>query len=702
MATNYAIKTEFHLSDKSSATLAALGKKGQAMQSVLGGSLLAAEKRFSALGEVAKKAAVGVAAVGTAALTAGIAIATKRFIEFDDALAAAGAHFSDLDVTSSDYQKSLDALKNKALEVSGSTRFMATDTVGALNKMAMAGFSSEQAMAMLAGTAAMATAANVDLTSGVDMVTDAMGAFNLVKDELGQPLGFAALEANVNHMGDVVALATKKANFGMSEWFESVKAGATLFSTYGGSLEDFTAMAGVLANVGTKGGEAGTAIRNIMTRLAAPTDKASMALESLGISIYDSNGKMLPFLDILSQFETQLATLSEESRNNKLKTIFGREVTGSFLALLNEGSVGIARFRDELEMSQGAAEATANAMNQSLGGRIEILKSALETLGIRLIDAFKPKAVPFVDRLTEIVDDFSKNVLPRVIDEVERAIPKILKFINTLSKIAKTIWNLKWLILPVIALMKLWQISMMAVVVVLKVINAAMVIHSTVTKFLASGTKAAAAAQWVMNAAMAACPVLLIVAGIVLLVGLIVVLIGKWEAVSGAIDGFFDKVRNMSGIGSYVLKFLVAPFEMVWRVVRSVIDIFEAFIHGGFINGIKMIGLAILQALAAPLQYVLQLLSFMPWFSYLNTQLDDWFAETRAGILNYDVAGAGEASSAAMLPPTQTAAQASSYSETNSVSSVQIGLEKDVTADKMGAVAPNVTVSRTNSGSFDM
>ncbi|MBQ9238454.1 MAG: phage tail tape measure protein, partial [Treponema sp.] len=273
MPANYQIKTQFLLEDKATKVLEAIGLKG----SVFSKGLLQAEKRWSALGEVAKKAAVGIAAAGAAAVGAGIVTATRKFIAFDDALSSAGAHFADLDVSADDYGSHLDELKEKALEVSGATRFNATDTIGALDKMAMAGFSSAQAMAMLAGTANMATAAGVDLTSGVDMVTDAMGAFNLVKDELGRPLETAALEANLNRMGDVVSLATKKANFDMNMWFESVKNGAPVFSSYGGTLEDFTAMAGTLANVGIKGGEAGTALRNVMQRLATPTSTAAKA-----------------------------------------------------------------------------------------------------------------------------------------------------------------------------------------------------------------------------------------------------------------------------------------------------------------------------------------------------------------------------------------------------------------------------------------
>ena len=805
MPTNYQIKTQFLLEDKVSKALDSIGLKGN----LLRGSLLKAEERWNSLGAVTKKTAIGLAAASTAALGAGIVAATQKFIAFDDALSSAGAHFGDLDVEAEDYQSHLDSLKNKALEVSGSTRFMASDTAGALDKMAMAGFASEQAMAMLAGTAAMATAAGVDLTSGVDMATDAMGAFNLVKDESGRPLATNKLEANINHMGDVVSLATKKANFDMNMWFESVKNGASVFSSYGGTLEDFTAMAGTLANVGIKGGEAGTALRNVMQRLATPTNTAQKALDALGITTFDASGKMLPILDILKQFEKQLGTLPDmegyfkaleeaggdeskvdlskflgdgfdESELGNLNEIFGQRAITSFLVLLNEGSESISRFSAELKGTEGAANSTANAMNQSLGARIAILQSGLETLGIKFIDAFKPQAVPLIDSLTAVVADFTENTLPIVVSAIQNAIPYIQNIIQTImghlpelfstlgnlapmfgliagaiSGIFNIVWALRTPLSIVLGLWGSWQVGMMVLLPILKAISTAQAAYNFVVGLVHGieiarqaaiyGTTVAieaqnaatlgakigmelysaasgivTAAQWLWNTAIMACPLAWLVGLIVLVIGVIVVLTGKWEAVTSAVDGFFAKIHEMDGFGGWILGVLVQPLETLWNMVRGIFDVIDAIKKGGLIAGIKMLGVAILQMLVSPIESLLGLLSFIPGLEKLNDKLHNWIDEKRQGILdgveakaeeNIEVEQKGDYNSYYGEPiiaespiskqaPTKTAAVASSYSRQENFSNVNISLGERLQSDSYGMVAPGVTLQRTASGGF--
>lgn len=808
MATRYQISTQFLLEDKASKALEQIGLKSSFLSKGLGASLLKAEERWSALGAAAKKAALGLAAAGTAAIGAGIVAATQKYIAFDDALSSAGAHFGDLDVSAADYQSHLEDLKEAALKVSGATRFNATDTAGALDKMAMAGFTSAQSMAMLAGTANMATAAGVDLTSGVDMVTDAMGAFQLTKDAFGEPLDTAGLEANLNHMGDVVTLATKKANFDMNMWFESVKNGAPVFSSFGGTLEDFTAMAGTLANVGIKGGEAGTALRNVMQRLAAPTDNAKKALDAMGVSVFDSKGKMLPILDILKQFEDSIGDTSgleayakavadaggdaskvnigdfvgglDENQIGNLNDIFGQRAISSFLVLLNEGSESIGKFSKELAGAEGAAKSTADAMNQSLGARIAILQSALETLGIKFIDALKPTATPLIDSLTKVMEEFTKTTLPRVIEAVQAAIPYIQKVITTIvdhlpeffdtlanmlpifsviagaiSGVFSVVWALRGPLSAILGLWLAWQSAMMVLVPIIKGITAAqtawnivcgiarglMVAHqaaiygTTVAieansaatlgakigmEAYAIGTKLVAAAQWLWNTAIMACPIAWIVGGILLLVGVIVVLVGKWEAVTGAVDGFFQKIHEMDGIGGWILQTLVTPFEMLWNIIRPLFDVINAFKVGGFIAGLKMIGLSILQMIVSPIESLLQLLSFIPGLDKLNDKIHGYFDNARTGILagantdaaqeagvlanveNTELPQPKENAAIATLPPTQTAAMANSYSrqENFTTSNVNISLAENLQASSYGSIAPNVTLEQTRSGAF--
>ena len=103
-----------------------------------------------------------IAQVGLIALGAGLAFATREFIRLDDAVVQAGAKFKDLDVRASDYQQTLKEISNASREAVKGTEFMASAGAGALDKFAMAGFDSAQAMALLMSTTDLATAAGTE------------------------------------------------------------------------------------------------------------------------------------------------------------------------------------------------------------------------------------------------------------------------------------------------------------------------------------------------------------------------------------------------------------------------------------------------------------------------------------------------------------------------------------------------------------
>ena len=81
---------------------------------------------------------------------------------------------------------------------------------------------------------------------------------------------------------------------------ETMKYAGPVAGKLGISLEQAAAMAGVLANMGIRGSDAGTAMRASPARLASPPKAAAEALKELGVSVSDANGKMRPMEDVLA------------------------------------------------------------------------------------------------------------------------------------------------------------------------------------------------------------------------------------------------------------------------------------------------------------------------------------------------------------------------------------------------------------------
>ena len=173
---------------------------------------------------------------------------------------------------------------------------------------------------------------------------------------------------------------------------------------------------------------------------------------------------------------------------------------------------------------------------------------------------------------------------------------------------------------------------------------------------------------------------------------------------ASAVDGFFAKIRNMKGIGGAILQTLVAPLELVWNAIRGIFDTINAFKVGGFIAGIKMLGLSILQMIAAPIQAILEAVSWIPGLGWLHDKISGFFENARNSIL----AGSGASDSAAgglpaeseadaatsMAEPTKSAAVANSYSREESITTnrVEIGLSDGLTVKNGATAAPAFTL----------
>lgn len=705
MASRYEISTIFKMIDNFSGPMKSISGSSSVMAKKVSADMRKTEMQIQAAGQ-AMKTMAGLAAGAAVALAGKTVVdSVKTYIEFEDAVTKAGSKFKDLDVTSADYQQNLESLQTAAREVGAATMFSATDAAGALDKMAMAGLTSKQSMGMLMGTTNLAVAAGIDLTSAVDMATDAMGAFNLMTDEAGNPLDKAGISNSMNRIADVVAKTTNMANLDMEMWFESVKMGASTFTSLGGTIEEFSAYAGTLANAGIKGGMAGNALKNIMLNLSAPAKAGADAMKELGINVFDAQGQMLPLTDIMKQFETNLAGVADDRKAALLKDIFGKEQISSFNVLLSAGSKNLADFTKTLKNAGSTAKAIAGAQMQSFNGMIEQLKSAWQDKQLSLGKAFEVGgAKDALASLITYVQNFDVAPIAGALTQIMQAIPGIVEGI---VGFVQTLWNLREIIISAAIAWGVYKGVMIAV-----------------------------------NLIMMANPANLIIVGIMALITGIVMLIRNWDSVCEAMAKVWEWMKNIASIiwegllvafdkvKEFFLEFqpLVTMFlgpvgvlvNMFVEIARNFDNIKQAFSDGGFVAGIKTIGGTIISAVLAPIQKVFELLSKIPgvgsYFEGKAAGLADFRADALTGFGAMDnVAGMQIANSSVptseeslmakqnnvTAPVTQGERTAYSVTENNNNTSTEV----TVTLDKglKGSVsgnAPNVTVQSVSSASW--
>lgn len=595
MATKYAIETVYKLIDNITMPLDKIGVKGKTVGRALKNEFTKTEQQLANVGTKLKSFAKGAALAGIALVGVGIGVATEQFLDYDAAVTGATAKFKDLDITSVDYKDNLKAVGKVARDVAAITEFNAVDTAGALDKMAMAGLTSKQSMALLAGTTNLATAAGADLTTAVDIATDALGAFGLMTEDE------KALEGNLNRLSDVMAKTTNMFNTDISGFFESAKMGAATFTSTGQSLEDFSAMVGVMASSGIKGSESGTQLRNMMLSLASPSKTAAMALDRMGIKTTDAQGNFLNIIDILAQFEKGMKGMGDAEKAAALTDIFGKRTVTGVTLLLAEGTEGLKRYSKELQNAGGTAANVAAAMRGSLANRIGVLKSALTELGFKFVDAFASKGGKAIENLTATITNFDPA---SIIDFLTTAF-------TVISKIVGVLWKMRIIIISLAIAWSVYKVAMIAAVVISNIMGMVQAVQA-----LMSAQQGMNVVQAIFNVLLTANPVGVIIVAIAALIAIIILCVKHWDDITAAMARCWDWVKKNQEAVLGIIAVFTGPFGFIISIVREFWNewdrITQAFTNGGIIAGLKQIGATILSALLAPLQGVFELLGKIP------------------------------------------------------------------------------------------
>lgn len=315
-------------------------------------------------------------------------------------------------------------LSDAAKEAGSTTQFSATQSAEALNYLALAGNDAQTSVSLLPTVLNAAAAGGLELGYASDLITDSMSALGL---ETKDTTTFV----------DQLTMTSQKSNTSMGQLGEAIlTVGGTAKKLKGGTVELTTAL-GILADEGTKGSEAGTALRNIILSLAAPTDTAAKELKKLGVSAYDTNGNFRSLDDIFIDLHKSTNNLSESAKNQAFTKIFNKTDLKAVETLLANTGGRFDELSGAIEQSGGAAEETAKTMNSNLKGAFTELNSALEGAGIAVYEKFKEPLTNAIKTATEWVQKLIKAFNEGKLDQTLIAIGSALSGIMTYMGIMK-------------------------------------------------------------------------------------------------------------------------------------------------------------------------------------------------------------------------------------------------------------------------
>jgi TP901 family phage tail tape measure protein len=358
------------------------------------------------LDKLSKSAGIALAAV--AASTAAIAVASVReFAKFDGALVKSQAIMGDLTKTMED------DMANAAREVAKVTTFSAEQAAESFYFLASAGLDAKASVAALPVVASFAQAGMFDMALATDLLTDAQSALGMtIKND-----AVANME-NMIVVSDTLARASQLANATIQQFSTSLtsKAGTALKSVEKDITEGAAALA-VFADAGVKGELAGTQLTNTIFGLARRAQAAPAAFEELGISVFDSSGKMSNFADIADDFTESLGSMTVEQRLATLTQMgFTKQARNGILLLMDNGDA-LRDYEAELRRAGGTAQEVADKQLSSFNAKLSLLGSAVADVGIDI----GSKLTPRLEQLIPVIQD----LLPEIGDKIAAALAKV-------------------------------------------------------------------------------------------------------------------------------------------------------------------------------------------------------------------------------------------------------------------------------------
>lgn len=352
---------------------------------------------FSKLGSHITDAMKKAGAAATAAFSVAMGAAVKVGMDFESGMSQVAATMGITTTEIASGSKEFEALSQAAKNAGATTQFSATQASEALNYLALAGYDAEKSITALPTVLNLAAAGGIDLGYASDMVTDSMSALGL---ETNQLEGFV----------DQLAKTSQKSNTNIAQLGEGIlTVGGTAKDLAGGTVELNTAL-GILADNGVKGAEGGTALRNVILSLSAPTDKAAKTLKDLGLEVFDANGKLRPLNETFKDLDGKLSQMTDKEKTNVLNTLFNKVDLKSVNALLANSGERFDELSGYIRNSAGAAADMAETMNDNLKGKLTILGSALEGLGIEMYEEFEQPFKEAAETAIKSVDTISYSL----------------------------------------------------------------------------------------------------------------------------------------------------------------------------------------------------------------------------------------------------------------------------------------------------
>lgn len=358
------------------------------------------------VGKIGTALKIGTVAAGTTAGYTGITSASA-YLDFEK-------NMKKVQAISGATQKEYVMLEKEAMRLGATTKFTAGESAAAMEKMALAGFKTNQIIAAMGGVLDLAAAAGEDVAMVSDIITDNLLPFKMAAED-------------TKRFADVLAWGMSKTNVTVEMLGESFKYASGSAGNLGISLEEMVGTLGLMGDQAIKSGMAGRGMDAIFSELIKKKD--ILAHEKIGINIDNGKGQFIGLVKTVEQFENFLKDKTDIERTAFLKNVFGDQGERAFSKLLMtekeingvlyKGAEAVAKAVEAAEKdSVGMSEKMRDIMLDGASGTWTLFTSAVDgfrvTLGKLLLNdkvlSQIKKVTNYISELTNVMSGvFSNN-----------------------------------------------------------------------------------------------------------------------------------------------------------------------------------------------------------------------------------------------------------------------------------------------------
>lgn len=537
-----------------------------------------ASKAQSLFGTIVKADLVsGAIKKAASAFTGFVSDAVETYTTFNQSMANTAAIAG---ATEEEYA----ALNDAARAAGKATSFTAAEAADALGYMALAGWDVATSTEALTPILQLAEATQADLATTSDQVTDSMSAMGVGIEDLQGYL-------------DVVVQTNNSANTTASDLMDAfIKCGGAARAAGLDYQEAATAL-GILANNGTKGKKAGTALNSMLVRMTS-NDTALTAFRKIGVSVYDASGNMRDFKDILVDTNGALDGMTESEQNAYMSAIAGTNYYTQFQYLLEgvkDGADGTASswdsLTDALDNSSGALEAMDESVMGTMQGALYRFSSAVDDVKISFMDAFGDDIAAAIDFLAaHIIPEISgglagvSKIIGKVADVAGGFFDILLNGSDAVNTVTKFIDEHK-------SALSLAAIAVGALTTALVAYNAPAIIAATTSAIQTAGiwlyvtaTDAAAVATGAFSAVLGflTSPIVLIIGAIAGLVAIGAALYYNWDTLVAKAQALAAAITERFPFMASIVQAAGATISNIATGIKTIFEGIITFIKGVF------------------------------------------------------------------------------------------------------------------------